>query len=111
MTHGKPIEGMCCYATMEDITEEDGNYVEYQLYPSMLWYPCMYEKSVVENLLKTQFGAFLERVKTTDCQAELRRLLNHGPPIWLSDPHALPLPGAKHDAPNDGKPNTTTEEA
>ena len=35
---------------------------------------------------------FLERVKTTDCQAELRRLLQGGPPIWLSDRHALPLP-------------------
>lgn len=25
-THGKPSEGMCCLCTMEDITEEDGNY-------------------------------------------------------------------------------------
>jgi hypothetical protein len=25
-THGTPTEGMECYATMEDITEEDGNY-------------------------------------------------------------------------------------
>ena len=69
--------------------------VEYQTYPSMTWHPCFYERSVVEHLLKTQFGAFLERVKKTDCQAELRRLLKDGPPIWLSDQHALPLPGAK----------------
>jgi hypothetical protein len=26
ITHGKPTEGMCCFCTMEDITEEDGNY-------------------------------------------------------------------------------------
>jgi hypothetical protein len=26
--HGKPYEGMCCACTMEDITEEDGNYGE-----------------------------------------------------------------------------------
>ncbi len=26
--HGKPYEGMCCLCTMEDITEEDGNYGE-----------------------------------------------------------------------------------
>lgn len=58
----------------------------------MLWYPCMYEQSVVENLLKTQFGNFIERVKTTDCQAELRRLLKNGPPIYISDKHALPIP-------------------
>jgi hypothetical protein len=24
--HGKPIDDMCCLVTMEDITEEDGNY-------------------------------------------------------------------------------------
>ena len=58
----------------------------------MTWHPCQYERSVVEHLLKTQFVDFLERVKTTDCQAELRRLLKGGPPIWLSDEHALPLP-------------------
>lgn len=63
----------------------------------MTWHPCFYERSVVEHLLKTQFGAFLERVKKTDCQAELRRLLKDGPPIWLSDQHALPLPGAKDE--------------
>ena len=67
--------------------------VEYQIYPSMLWYPCMYEHDVVENLLQTQFHNFIERVKTTDCQAELRRLLKDGPPIYISDRHALPLPG------------------
>lgn len=26
--HGKPYEGMCCLCTMEDITEQDGNYGE-----------------------------------------------------------------------------------
>lgn len=26
--HGKPKNGMCCLCTMEDITEEDGNYGE-----------------------------------------------------------------------------------
>ena len=25
-SHGKPPEGLCCLATMEDITTEDGNY-------------------------------------------------------------------------------------
>ena len=51
----------------------------------------MYERSVVEQLLREQFPKFVERVKTTDCQAELRRLLANGPPIYLSDKHALPL--------------------
>jgi hypothetical protein len=66
--------------------------VEYQTYPSMLWHPCRYERSVVENLLRTQFHDYVEQVRTTDCQATLRRLLAVGPPIYLHDQHALPLP-------------------
>lgn len=30
-------------------------------------------------------------MKTTDCQATLRRLLKNGPPIYISDKHGLPL--------------------
>jgi hypothetical protein len=66
--------------------------VEYQTAPSMQWNPCMYEQSVVVELVDTQFTAFVDRVKTTDCQAELRRLLDAGPPIYISDKHAMPLP-------------------
>ena len=91
-THGKPTDGMECFATMEDITEEDGNYVEYQTAPSMLWHPSQYERSTVENLLNTQFHDYVEKVRTTDCQATLRRLLEKGPPVYLEDKHALPLP-------------------
>ena len=52
----------------------------------------MYEQSVVEQLLNSQFHSFVERVKTTDCQAELRRLLASGPPIYITDKHAMPVP-------------------
>lgn len=58
----------------------------------MTWHPAGYERSVVEHLLDTQFESYLEKVRTTDCQSELRRLLSVGPPVYLSDPHALPLP-------------------
>jgi hypothetical protein len=100
---------------MEDITLEDQNYgtsfcrchfefcacsrimmlpfeVEYETYPSMEWHPAKYEESVIRQLLKDQFPTFVNKVKTTDCQAELRRLLATGPPIYISDKHALPLP-------------------
>jgi hypothetical protein len=66
--------------------------VEYQTYPSMKWFPAMYEQSVVEQLLNSQFHTFVNKVKTTDCQAELRRLLASGPPIYISDKHAMPVP-------------------
>ena len=46
---------------------------------------------IKQKLLDTQFEAYISRVKKTDCQAELRRLLKTGPPIYVSDKHAFPL--------------------
>ena len=66
--------------------------VEYQTYPSMQWHPAKYEESVIVRLLEDQFHTFVKKVKTTDCQAELRRLLATGPPVYINDKHALPLP-------------------
>jgi len=65
--------------------------VEYQCHPSMKWKPALFEQSVVEQLLQDQFTQFVDRVKKTDCQAELRRLLDKGPPIYIEDSHGLPL--------------------
>mmetsp|Transcript_2654 Transcript_2654/g.4295 ORF Transcript_2654/g.4295 Transcript_2654/m.4295 type:complete len:161 (+) Transcript_2654:73-555(+) len=90
-SHGKPTEGMMCLCTMEDITEEDQNYVEYQVSPSMIWKPALFEASIVDQLLADQFHQYVERVKKTDCQAELKRLLLAGPPIYISDKHALAI--------------------
>ncbi|KAL3773162.1 hypothetical protein ACHAWO_013769 [Cyclotella atomus] len=89
--HGRPTDGMCCLCTMEDITDEDQNYVEFQSYPSMKWKPANFEMCVVQQLLDTQFEQYINTVKTTDCQATLRRLLKNGPPIYISDKHGLPL--------------------
>jgi len=77
---------------LDDITEEEGNYVEYQTAPSLTWHPAHLSKEVVEHLMNTQFGQWKSRVQTTDCMAELRRLLDAGPPIYISDKHALPVP-------------------
>jgi hypothetical protein len=71
--------------------------VEYQCYPSLLWRPAKMEQCVIEQLLQTQFHAYIERVHKTDCQAELKRLLQHGPPIYIADPHGLPLRAADDD--------------
>lgn len=87
--HGEPPEGLECLVTMEDITSD--NYVEYQCYPSLVWKPAKIEQAVIEELLRTQFHVFKERVNQADCQAELMRLLATGPPIYVSDPYGLPL--------------------
>ena len=94
--HGPPPDGLECLVTMEDI--DDSNYVEYQCFPSLEWKPALMEQSVLEELLKTQFYSYIARVKKTDCQAELRRLLATGPPIFVSDPHGLPLAEGSDDS-------------
>jgi hypothetical protein len=76
VVHGKPTPNMCCLVSYEDITEEDGNYVEYQVHPSGAWKPCKFEKDSVEYLLNAQFEVYMKSVKTTDCQAELKRESN-----------------------------------
>jgi hypothetical protein len=43
------------------------------------------------KLLETQFTQYIEKVKTTDCQATLRRMLKDGPPIYISDKHGFEL--------------------
>lgn len=65
--------------------------VEFQGYPSMKWKACTFEQSVVQQLVDSQFHTFVERVKTTDCQAELKRLLAAGPPVHVSDKMGFPL--------------------
>jgi hypothetical protein len=65
--------------------------VEYQSSPSLKWKPAQYEQSVVEQLLADQFHQYVDRVKKTDCQAELKRLLDKGPPTYVEDKHAFPL--------------------
>ena len=51
----------------------------------------MIETKIQSKLIDTQFQQYVDRVKKTDCQAELRRLLASGPPIYVSDKVALPL--------------------
>lgn len=88
--HGKPAQDMECLATMDEITME--NYCEYQTYPSMKWFPCLFSSDVVKLLLQTQFHNYMKAVQQPDCKAELRRLLTSGPPIFVSDKHAMTLP-------------------
>ena len=75
---------------MEDITEE--NYCEYQTFPSMKWNPSLFASDIVKQLVSTQFHQYMKAVQQPDCKAELRRLLTSGPPIYVQDKHALPIP-------------------
>jgi hypothetical protein len=63
----------------------------------MKWQPAQFELCVIQQLLETQFEQYITRVKQPTCQAELRRLLQAGPPIYISDKVALPLADEEYD--------------
>ena len=46
----------------------------------------------MKKLIATQFNDYVSGVRKADCAADLKRRLDKGPPIWLSDKHALPMP-------------------
>ena len=87
--HGKPAEGMECLAMFEPIDES--NYVEYQAAPSGKWRPCLYGAEMIEGLRTSQYKNYMERIQKSDCKAEMKRLMESGPPVWVTDKHACPL--------------------
>mmetsp|Transcript_10554 Transcript_10554/g.33740 ORF Transcript_10554/g.33740 Transcript_10554/m.33740 type:complete len:148 (+) Transcript_10554:70-513(+) len=91
VSHARQVpEGLECMITLEDIDET--NYCEYQTAPSLLWFPAKAASAAIEELRRTQFKQFMERLETTDCEAEMRRLQEKGPPIYVEDKNVLPLP-------------------
>ncbi len=104
--HGPIPEDECCIFCCDDITAD--NYAEYLPYPdeavkegedgkkatsSSGWLRCIYCSDCLEDqMLKKQWAMWVERVKTTDCKAEQRRLLTVGPPINLKDDKGIPCP-------------------
>lgn len=63
----------------------------------MKWQASQFELCVIQQLLETQFEQYITRVKQPTCQAELRRLLQAGPPIYTFDKVALPLADDEND--------------
>ena len=92
--HGKPPADWECAATFEDITEEEGNYVEFQSAPSGTWHPAKFSKATLLHLQATLFDKYMKDVEkaSKDCAAAVRRLVSKGPPLYVSDPVALKLP-------------------
>lgn len=57
----------------------------------MLWYPAKAASFAVEHMRKTQFKRFMDRLSTTDCAAEMKRLRENGPPLYVEDRNVFPL--------------------
>lgn len=84
-----PVEGtcLCCW---DDISAS--NYVEYRSAVDGAWLPSGYCQACIEQLISTQWSTYTNSLEKTTCKAEMRRLLQRGPPINIRDPKALPCP-------------------
>lgn len=90
--HKSSQEGQTCSCCWDDITTENNNYVEYRAVASGDWLPSGYCQGCIEVLLSSQWQNYIKSLETTTCKAEMRRLLERGPPINIRDPKALPCP-------------------
>ena len=59
--------------------------------PTGKWRPCLYGAEMIEGLRTSQYKNYMERIQKSDCKAEMKRLMERGPPVWVTDKHACPL--------------------
>eukprot|EP00300_Choanocystis_sp_HF-7_P041204 c7873_g1_i1.p1 GENE.c7873_g1_i1~~c7873_g1_i1.p1 ORF type:complete len:1228 (+),score=286.20 c7873_g1_i1:491-3685(+) len=83
---------LTCLCTQELITDQ--TYCEYQTVPSMKWHPAKYSEEVVRSLKAGGFNKYLKDLElaSRDCSAAVRRLIKDGPPTWIKDAKAMPIP-------------------
>mmetsp|Transcript_9618 Transcript_9618/g.14776 ORF Transcript_9618/g.14776 Transcript_9618/m.14776 type:complete len:153 (-) Transcript_9618:188-646(-) len=88
--HGEPSEGLECMCCYDDINKS--NYAEYQAEDGGQWLPAKFCESCISHLIATQWDQYVAGLAKATCKAEMRRLLDRGPPINVRDKTALPCP-------------------
>eukprot|EP00042_Codosiga_hollandica_P020969 m.70479 g.70479 ORF g.70479 m.70479 type:complete len:149 (-) comp50141_c0_seq1:124-570(-) len=90
--HAEPSGAcMCCYDDLEA-----GNYVEYNTSDASPWLPSKYCSVCLQMLMDSKFESYVSAVAKSTCEAELRRLMLKGPPVWIDDPIGLPVGEGEH---------------
>ena len=65
-------------------------YVEYKAISGGDWLPSQFCEMCVSYLITSQFGKYKDSLANTKCKAEMRRLVEAGPPVNVKDPNAMP---------------------
>jgi len=88
--HGTPgtEECMACYGDLDKDC-----YVEYKSVIDGPWLPAKFCEMCVSYLITTQFNKYKDSLANTKCKAEMRRLVEAGPPVNVYDKTALPCEG------------------
>ncbi len=69
--------------------------MEYRVDPQSPWLACKYCQACTQHIQSAQYQTYLDNVQNAICAAALRRLLKAGPPLYLADKEALPVPEDK----------------
>jgi hypothetical protein len=85
--HARP-SGDClvCY---EELT--DDTYAEYRVSAASPWLPAKFCTDCIQTVLDTKFDAYINGVANSTCEAELKRYMIKGPPIYIEDPTGFPV--------------------
>ena len=83
-------EELECAVCCEEINKT--NYCEYRTVPSMTWLSSNYCENDIKHFMSIQYHDYLENLRKSDCKAEIRKMLEVGPPIYVHDKHGLPIP-------------------
>ena len=76
---------MACYGDLDKDC-----YVEYKSVLDGPWLPAKFCEMCVSYLITTQFNKYKDSLANTKCKAEMRRLVEAGPPVNVYDKTALP---------------------
>jgi hypothetical protein len=77
------LENLCRYCT-DELTKD--NFVLYKDTEGGIWMPCIYCRTCVGYMIRTQWQEYINMVDNADCKKELYRLLlEDGPPINFRD--------------------------
>jgi len=90
MSHNSPEDGAECLCCYDDI--DSSNYVEYKASEDGEWLPAKFCQTCVNQLLANQYHIWVNKLETSNCKAEQRRMLKEGPPVNVKDKTALECP-------------------
>jgi len=76
---------MCCFGDLDKDC-----YVEYKATTDGPWLASKFCETCVGYLLTSQFQKYKDSLANTKCKAEMRRLVEAGPPVNVFDKNALP---------------------
>ncbi|ORM41366.1 uncharacterized protein BXIN_0753 [Babesia sp. Xinjiang] len=81
--------GATCLVCYDDL--DRSNAVAYKVTEGSEWSLSTFCIICVKYMLKTQYGRYINALKTTTCAKEQRALLEKGPPINISDHLGFPI--------------------